>query len=244
MCADALAGSLLFSPCYLGVVFYMVVCGVCVRVCVCVRACMCVCVWVGAMCTLGAWSPSGWVVGIPWVYFTTQTLPTSVGKTRPHRGSSTRPPNGSISVESESRDFRPDPDRLVIVRCLVLASCPLPFSLSYSLHSFPNRTTLLSSPSNDDYELRQQQLPSPPPSFPLSKTTPLHSFQHRLHQYPRPTSLEPNREGWAIVDVLFVLGRGAPLVSYILPFSDHFYYILVHVVVTGSYVAQCRHPDP
>ena len=94
MCADALAGSLLFSHCYLGVVFYMVVCGVCVRVCVCVRACMCVRVWVGAMCTLGAWSPSGWVVGIPWVYFTTQTLPTSVGKTRPHRGSSTRPSHG------------------------------------------------------------------------------------------------------------------------------------------------------
>ena len=92
MCADALAGSLLFSHCYLGVVFYMVVCGVCVRVCVCVHACVCVRVWVGAMCTLGAWSPSGWVVGIPWVYFTTQTLPTSVGKTRPHRGSSTRPP--------------------------------------------------------------------------------------------------------------------------------------------------------
>ena len=95
MCADALAGSLLFSHCYLGVVFYMVVCGVCVRVCVCVRACVCVRVWVGAMCTLGAWSPSGWVVGIPWVYFTTQTLPTSVGKTRPHRGSSTRPPPDS-----------------------------------------------------------------------------------------------------------------------------------------------------
>ena len=37
--------------------------------------------------------------------------------------------NGSISVESESRDFRPDLDRLVIVRCLALASCPLSFSL-------------------------------------------------------------------------------------------------------------------
>ena len=37
--------------------------------------------------------------------------------------------NSSISVESESCDFCPDPDRLVIVRCLALASCPLPFSL-------------------------------------------------------------------------------------------------------------------
>ena len=152
--------------------------------------------------------------------------------------------NGSLSVESESRDFRPDLDRLVIVRCLALASCPQPFSLSYSLHSFPNQTTLLSSPSNDNYELRQQQLLSPLPSFPLFKTTPLHSFQHRLHQYPRLTSLEPDHEGWVIVDVLFVLGRGAPLVSYILHFSDRFYYILVHVVVTGSYVARHRHPDP
>ena len=131
----------------------------------------------------------------------------------------------------------------MIVRCLALASCPLSFSLSYSLHSFPNRTTLLSSLSNDDSELRQQ-LPSPPPSFPLSKTTPLHSFQHRLHQYPRPTSLEPDREGWVVVDVLFVLGRGAPIVSYIFHFSDRFYYILVRVVVTGSYVARHRHPDP
>ena len=151
--------------------------------------------------------------------------------------------NGSISVESESRDFHPDPDRLVIVRCLTLTSCPLPFSLSYSLHSFPNRTTLLSSLSNDDSELRQQ-LPSPLPSFSLSKTTPLHSFQHRLHQYPRPTSLEPDHEGWVVVDVLFVLGRGVPLVSYILHFSDRFYYILVRVIVTGSYVARRRHPDP
>jgi hypothetical protein len=80
--------------------------------------------------------------------------------------------------------------------------------------------------------------------FPLSKTTPLHSFQHRLHQYPRPTSLEPDREGWVVVDVLFVLGRGAPIVSYIFHFSDRFYYILVRVVVTGSYVARHRHPDP
>ena len=153
------------------------------------------------------------------------------------------PCNSSISVESESRDFRPDPDRLVIVRCLALASCPLPFSLSYLLHSFLNRTTLLSSLSNNGSKLRQQ-LPSPPPSFPLSKTTPLHSFQHRLHQYPRPTSLEPDREGWVVVDVLFVLGRGAPLVSYILHLSGHFYYILVRVIVTGSYVAQRHHPDP
>src|ERR1700744_234976 len=80
--------------------------------------------------------------------------------------------------------------------------------------------------------------------FPLSKTTPLHSFQHRLHQYPRPTSLEPDREGWVVVDVLFVLGRGAPIVSYIFHFSDRFYYILVRVVVTGSYVARHRHPEP
>ena len=80
--------------------------------------------------------------------------------------------------------------------------------------------------------------------FPLSKTTPLHSFQHRLHQYPRPTSLEPDREGWVVGDVLFVLGRGAPIVSYIFHFSDRFYYILVRVVVTGSYVARRRHPDP
>ena len=151
--------------------------------------------------------------------------------------------NGSISVESESRDFRPDPDCLVIVRCLVLASCPLSFSLSYSLLFFPNQTTLLSSLSNDDSELRQQ-LPSPPPSFPLSKTTPLHSFQHRLHQYPQPTSLEPDREGWVIGDVLFVLGRGAPIVSYIFHFSDRFYYILVRIVVTGSYVARRHHPNP
>ena len=151
--------------------------------------------------------------------------------------------NGSISVESESRDFRLDLDRLVIVRCLALTSYPLPFSLSYLLHSFPNRTTLLSSLSNDDSELRQQ-LPSPPPSFSLSKTTPLHSFQHRLHQYPRPTSLEPDHEGWVVVDVLFVLGRGVPLVSYILHLSDRFYYILVRIVVTGSYVARHHHPDP
>ena len=80
--------------------------------------------------------------------------------------------------------------------------------------------------------------------YPLSKTTPLHSFQHRLHQYPRPTSLEPDREGWVVVDVLCVLGRGAPIVSYIFHFSDRFYYILVRVVVTGSYVARRRHPDP
>ena len=131
----------------------------------------------------------------------------------------------------------------MIVRCLALASCPLPFSLSYLLHSFPNQTTLLSSLSNDNSELRQQLL-SPPPSFPLSKTTPLHSFQYRLHQYPRLTSLEPDREGWVVMDVFFVLGRGVPIVSYIFHFSDHFYYILVRVVVTGSYVARRHHPNP
>ena len=102
----------------------------------------------------------------------------------------------------------------------------------------------LSSPSNDDSELQQQQLLSPLPSFPLSKTTPLHSFQRRLHQYPRPTSLEPDREGWVVVDALFVLGRGTPIISYIFHFSDCFYYILVRIIVTGSYVAQHHHPDP
>ena len=36
--------------------------------------------------------------------------------------------------------------------------------------------------------------------------------------------------------------RPSSLIFYI--FSDRFYYILVRVIVTGSYVARRRHPDP
>ena len=117
--------------------------------------------------------------------------------------------NSSISVESESHDFRPDPDRSVNSSLLFTSfslSCtrlmtllPFPFIPSYLLQSFLNQTFLYHSTLNcNDVDSRILC-----PLSTIIQTTPFH-FLVSPPSADQPQARILDLDGKAVANALFV----------------------------------------
>ena len=117
--------------------------------------------------------------------------------------------NGSISVESKSRDFHPDPDHLVnsgllftsfsLSRTRLMTLLPFPFIPSYLLQSFLNQTFLYHSTLNcDNVDSRILR-----PLSTFLQTTPFH-FLVSPPSADQPRARILNLDGKAVANALFV----------------------------------------